>query len=151
MAGQTISRASQKYWDTMGVLTLTCYIYIAKSGKIVADMWVCLLYHLDASVMLIYFSHDDMANLAGSQQWRFIDEFSEEVHNIQRKLIEYGKVILRPRGVNTTASIAKWLHLEIQTTGGFPLMPAIMAPLEENKNDLEDLLQCYLSAHYSKR
>jgi hypothetical protein len=88
-----------------------------------------------------------MAANMGSHQRRFIDMYSDQADDIQRKLLEYTKLLQHP---NELAVPSNRPDLDIQTENGFPLMPPLMENIEQKKDELEELLRRYLNAHYSK-
>ena len=82
----------------------------------------------------------------GSNQRRFIDMYSDHADDIQRKLLEYTKLLQHPTDL---AAPSHRPDLDIQTENGFPLIPPLVENIDQKKEELEDLLRRYLNAHYS--
>jgi hypothetical protein len=96
--------------------------------------------------------HDNMAANMGSTKRRFLDIFDDEVETLQRKLLEYIK-LLQPTVTNLmTASDLPGSRpdLDISTKDGFPWMPALNEDIQQKKDELEKLIRQYLNDHYSE-
>jgi hypothetical protein len=98
--------------------------------------------------------HDNTGNLANGRERRFMDKFPEEVLNMQRKMIEYMKQVIRPASdpnpMQTTEGEVRRPDLDIKMVDGFPFIPPLLPNIHQNKDDLEKLLRRYLNAHYSE-
>ncbi|KAF8816598.1 hypothetical protein BYT27DRAFT_7248035 [Phlegmacium glaucopus] len=82
---------------------------------------------------------------------RFLDIFEKQVDDIQRKMIDYVKLLKRPstnQPIIQSAIPRLRSDLDIQTKDGYPLMPPVDDNIELKKEELEDLLRRYLNAHY---
>lgn len=93
-----------------------------------------------------------MSALAGSNERRFVDIYTDQVDEIQRKLFEYIK-LLRPSSTNQPISSAvprARPDLEITTKEGYPWMPPVVDDIEQKKDELEKILRQYLNTHYSE-
>ena len=76
-----------------------------------------------------------------------IDMYADQAQDIQRKLLEYTKLLQQPTEVAIPIDRP---DLVIQMHNGLPVMPAELENGEQKKGELEDLIQWYLNAHYSK-
>jgi hypothetical protein len=102
-----------------------------------------------------------MAATVKQHKQRFIDMYADIWENLQVKLLEYVKQLLQtdPASTPTAASglpqettpmsaVKQGLaHMEMRD--GFPIMPAVIFD-ELKKEDYEDVLRQYLTAHYSE-
>ena len=98
--------------------------------------------------------HDKMAGYMGNNECRFIDIYANQVDDIQRKMIEYAKLLQRAMAthpVNDSTNPNRRADMEIQTQAGYPVTPPVIDGVEQRKEELEDLLRRYLNAHYSER
>lgn len=150
MAGQTIAKSAEKHWKDMGILTLTFYTYTRPNGTVVAEMYVPVT--LSNRISHRVDRHDKMAAYMGAHDRRFIDMYTNQVDDIQRKMIEYTKLITRSLGTHAGTELGKpsmRLDLQIQIQSGYPVIPPAGDGVPQTKEELEDLLRRYLNAHYS--
>ena len=88
-----------------------------------------------------------MAGNMGSSGPRFFDTYENEVNIIQRKMVEYIKM-LQPSSTSQTNLSRP--DLLITTKDGYPWLPETIDGTEQKKEELEKLLRAYLNDHYSE-
>jgi hypothetical protein len=96
---------------------------------------------------------DRMATNAGKSERRFIDLYPDVVKNLQLKLFDYAK-LLNTVGASADSdppAATREQLIDLDTEGGFPVMPALGDPSTLKKEDLRDLLRQYLTEQYSKQ
>lgn len=98
-------------------------------------------------MLLISKSHDNMAGFIHSKTRRFFDIYEDQVDIIQRKMVEYIK-ILQPSAMEK--SDLSRSDLIISTKEGYPWLPSADDEIEQKKEELEKLLRSYLNDQYSK-
>ena len=102
---------------------------------------------MDDAHIYTYPRHDKMASYMHNHQRRFVDMHTDQVQDIQRKLLEYTKLLQQPTEVAIPIDRP---DLVIRTHNGLPVMPMALENGEQKKGELEDLIRRYLNAHYSK-
>ena len=91
--------------------------------------------------------HDNMAGNMGSSGPRFFDTYENEVDIIQRKMVEYIKM-LQPSA--TSQPNLSRPDLRITTKDGYPWLPPTIDGTDQKKEELEKLLRAYMNDHYSE-
>lgn len=95
---------------------------------------------------------DRMAELSQGATESFSEMYPELLNDLQDKVLQYVAQLRNPGAATTSLippSMPPSLAKEIRTEEGFPLMPEINANNKVKKEDLEELIRRYLSAHYS--
>ena len=88
-----------------------------------------------------------MAGNIGCSGPRFFDTYENEVNIIQRKMVEYIKM-LQPSP--TSQPNLTRPDLLITTKDGYPWLPPTIDDTDQKKEELEKLLRSYMNDHYSE-
>lgn len=116
------------------------------------SMLQCAVIFFLGNICLTFHSHDRISSYTQSRKERFVEMYSDETEYLQKKLIDY--LTSLKKHATSAAGRAADKDIpgkpEIYFEKGYPMMPKVSVDNVVKKDDLEDLLRCYLRKHYRK-